>query len=202
MKKTGLNCALAFAMGTVTASVEATNIDVTQMIFSYDYPDEVLAAEGTLLDTLEGDPDYCYGCYGSVDSIDDFFYAPWNVVTIDYFDKGTTDTIWSGTSTISGVVSQFSYAINLLETQEAWATHWNWTGSSHDIPLLIIMDCKGSTTPGDTCVGTGTPMLNGPFPGEAPVFNGVVAVPVPAAIWLFGSGLMGLIGLAIRKKSG
>jgi len=30
--------------------------------------------------------------------------------------------------------------------------------------------------------------------------NFVAAVPIPAAAWLFGSGLMGLIGLARRKK--
>ena len=28
-----------------------------------------------------------------------------------------------------------------------------------------------------------------------------VVVPVPAAVWLFGSGLLGLIGIARRKKS-
>ena len=33
-------------------------------------------------------------------------------------------------------------------------------------------------------------------------FNiGVSAVPVPAAVWLFGSGLLGLIGIARRKKA-
>ncbi len=30
---------------------------------------------------------------------------------------------------------------------------------------------------------------------------GVPAVPVPAAVWLFGSGLIGLVGVARRKKS-
>ncbi len=30
----------------------------------------------------------------------------------------------------------------------------------------------------------------------------VAAVPVPAAVWLFGSGLAGLIGFARRKKVG
>jgi hypothetical protein len=29
----------------------------------------------------------------------------------------------------------------------------------------------------------------------------VAAVPVPAAVWLFGSGLLGLIGVARRKKT-
>jgi hypothetical protein len=28
----------------------------------------------------------------------------------------------------------------------------------------------------------------------------VAAVPVPAAVWLFGSGLLGLVGIARRKK--
>ncbi len=32
------------------------------------------------------------------------------------------------------------------------------------------------------------------------VDDGISAVPVPAAIWLFGSGLIGLIGVARRKK--
>jgi hypothetical protein len=29
----------------------------------------------------------------------------------------------------------------------------------------------------------------------------LTAVPVPAAVWLFGSGLIGLIGIARRRKS-
>jgi hypothetical protein len=29
----------------------------------------------------------------------------------------------------------------------------------------------------------------------------VSAVPVPAAVWLFGSGLLGLVGVARRKKA-
>ena len=29
----------------------------------------------------------------------------------------------------------------------------------------------------------------------------VTPVPVPAAVWLFGSGLLGLIGVAKRKKA-
>jgi len=34
---------------------------------------------------------------------------------------------------------------------------------------------------------------------DAPL--GVSAVPVPAALWLFGSGLLGLIGMVKRKKA-
>jgi len=37
-------------------------------------------------------------------------------------------------------------------------------------------------------------------PGDFDYFN-VTAVPVPAAVWLFGSGLLGLVGIAKRKKA-
>lgn len=51
---------------------------------------------------------------------------------------------------------------------------------------------------------------NGPFLGAAKFgstgvdglqSDWVAAVPIPAAVWLFGSGLIGLIGLARRKKA-
>ena len=37
--------------------------------------------------------------------------------------------------------------------------------------------------------------------GNSMTVSSISAVPVPAAVWLFGSGLIGLIGVARRKKS-
>ena len=57
---------------------------------------------------------------------------------------------------------------------------------------------------------SGSPMTTSPFPGFNANFdftsitatnNGVGAVPVPAAVWLFGSGLVGLAGVARRRRS-
>jgi hypothetical protein len=54
----------------------------------------------------------------------------------------------------------------------------------------------------------GVPMTTGPWLNFAPnldvtsmSFTSVSDVPVPAAIWLFGSGLLGLAGLARRKRA-
>jgi hypothetical protein len=53
----------------------------------------------------------------------------------------------------------------------------------------------------------GSPMDNGPFMGFNASFDmlsvtlvDVNPVPVPAAVWLFGSGLLGLFGISFRQK--
>jgi hypothetical protein len=52
----------------------------------------------------------------------------------------------------------------------------------------------------------GSPIQAGLFPGFNAHFDitslhvtSISAVPVPAAVWLFGSGLLGLIGVARRR---
>lgn len=47
----------------------------------------------------------------------------------------------------------------------------------------------------------GNPMPGGPFAGFNATFGGTATpVPVPAAVWLLGSGLLGLVGIGRRKK--
>jgi hypothetical protein len=58
----------------------------------------------------------------------------------------------------------------------------------------------------DNADGTlGVPMAaGGPFGGFNANFNlkgTLTAVPVPAAAWLFGSGLLGFLGMARRKRT-
>lgn len=78
-----------------------------------------------------------------------------------------------------------------------------------------IEDCKGVNPSGGLPLFddgiAGSPMIDGPFPGmninidigsgNSMVVIGISAVPVPPALWLFGSGLLGLVGIAKRKKA-
>ena len=76
-------------------------------------------------------------------------------------------------------------------------------------------DCLGNALSGGATFTddgiSGSPMVDGPFYGAIVNFDigsgnsltvlNVSTVPVPAAVWLFGSGLLGLIGVARRKKA-
>ncbi len=75
--------------------------------------------------------------------------------------------------------------------------------------LPLIADTAIPTGYSPTQVGIGgNPMIAGPFVGYNANFDitsmtvtSVSAVPVPAAVWLLGSGLLGLVGVARRKRS-
>lgn len=104
---------------------------------------------------------------------------------------------------------------------------WPACNPSGTLPLVLdtTTDSREDTTQanGNNVLSSGTvtasgkqgiggvPMPAGPFPGYNANFDvstihitsvtpDVSAVPVPAAVWLFGSGLLGLVGIARRKK--
>jgi hypothetical protein len=77
------------------------------------------------------------------------------------------------------------------------------------------IDCMGNALSGGGPFTdddkAGSPMIDGPFTGLNVNFDigsgnslnvlNVTTVPVPAAVWLFGSGLLGLVGMVRRKKA-
>lgn len=79
--------------------------------------------------------------------------------------------------------------------------------ASNQQTTLDITDIGGGVlsiitvdTEGDGVLGTmHNPVLGAPF--QMNITSTVSAVPVPAAVWLFGSGLMGLVGVARRRKA-
>lgn len=69
----------------------------------------------------------------------------------------------------------------------------SFTGSPLPITLLTMADNDSPAGEWYATDGSG-PLIVDYGPAE------ISAIPVPAAVWLFGSGLLGLVGLARRRK--
>ena len=61
--------------------------------------------------------------------------------------------------------------------------------------MFVRLRAPGFETGGAAAIGDPLDLSSGAFSGSLSI------VPVPAAVWLFGSGLLGLIGIARRKKA-
>lgn len=87
-------------------------------------------------------------------------------------------------------------------------TPMNQQGS---VMQIATLDCAGTGAMALPCDGVlGYGMTTDPFLGFNATFSGIATmtsydpgtvVPVPAAVWLLGSGLLGLVGVARRKVS-
>ena len=76
----------------------------------------------------------------------------------------------------------------------------NLTGS--DWFILAISTDDGTSWSGDTnVIVRGTNSYDVYFSDERILQVDARVVPVPAAVWLFGSGLLGLVGVARRKAA-
>ena len=184
MKKTQLAGATILSLGISTATAATYTIAVTQMVFG-----SISAVSGTATNTNG----VASGSFGGV-----FFYQPWTATPEAVFDTVGSHT-WAG----YGSCHEYNYSFDLTAGQVAFGFDMDWSVSC-GIPVLAIFDCGQGTT-GSVCTGTGgdgpnggVPMQVGPFPGQDPAWNGYIAagslsqVPLPATLWLFGSGLLGL----------
>lgn len=191
MKKTIIASAIA-AITLSSGAVQAghlpylNQIEITNMLFgSTNY-----AAGGTLFD--DG--------VGIMHSIDPFFYHTWNASQATAFMDTT------GSFAGSNAQGGWDYSAEIAGMsagQIAVGIFFNW-GGSNDIAVLEIFDCaiQGIDT---VCTGNGVAMDNGPFVDSVATFSGIghsviPDVPVPAAAWLMGSGLFGLVTLARRNR--
>ena len=131
----------------------------------------------------------------------------------------------SGTADCGGNPEDF-LALEVGEEQIGVHMLWDWNvGTNTDIAVLWDIDDIFDSTPPtqlyqgaagpiptlDTVYdlvsvdgdGDGTPgidMIDGTFIDFSANFN-LQAVPIPPALWLFSSGLLGLVGMARRKRA-
>ena len=180
MKITSLASAIALSLGTA-GSASALTVSITRMNFNglYGVSGQVSSA-GT----------------GSFTSLTAFFGQHWTATATTFFSTTGSNT-WAGTAP----TGFYRYNFSLTSSQVAWGTQFDWNMSS-TIPVLNIMTCT-SFAPGGSCTGTGTPMQTPPFQGQAPSFDGIVSnasVPIPAAVWLMGTGLISLVGVGRFRK--
>ena len=224
MKKTAVSSAIAVGLG-ISTGADALQINISNMIFGATY-----GAVGQLFDPANSHPTFGLGLMLSTEPFNGnswsanavaffdthsqpltwtgtFGGSPWAQGTATGTSQFTTHNPFSVTSTKTNVLTQPGF--HLTDNQVAWGTLFNWSTSTN-IPVLVVMDCPSATAT-SACTGiAGTPMAAGPFQGADPVFNGTLAtgsvpfsgnpVPVPAAAWLFGSGLVGLAGIARRRR--
>ena len=111
-------------------------------------------------------------------------------LTVQFDGSDTFTQLFDGTSIINGTGSLWDDG-----TLSSFLYRWNFGDGS---------DFSSEVAPSHTYAAPGTYTVTFAVlqlgKGDELFFD-VTVVPIPAAVWLFGSGLLGLIGIARRKKS-
>jgi hypothetical protein len=101
---------------------------------------------------------------------------------------------------LSGTVA--SLTTQTISTEEQWLL-WSfgntWTQFNDDLNDNYL-SLNITRTSGNYAVLSSTRASSGQWPTLTIDYNAPSAVPIPAAVWLLGSGLIGLIGLRRRFK--
>ena len=204
MKKTVIASALALSMG--FGAAQAATQTMTSATF-------------TMLDGTGGSVGLDTAVTGSigdgawaVSSTNLFFGALWTAHAGTTFGPGTY-SFQTGNDTGSGLSGPTYTGIVVGAGQVGGHILFNW-GATADIDVVNVWDV---TDDGTTVTYTSTDvtatnpvgpdgirglgMIDGAFLDFNANFDFTTAVPVPAAVWLFGSGLLGLVGVARRKKA-
>lgn len=121
------------------------------------------------------------------------------------FDNGTV-TIANTTTFYASVWTAHDVTFADTGTSYTGSMLFDWSVNSN-IPVVAGWDVTSNGTTATVAALFSTITAGSAvFPGFHPTFTGSLnapaAVPIPAAAWLMGSGLVGLVGVARRKRRG
>jgi len=207
MKKSALSAALLLIM-TGSANAAVGGFDM------YDPGGNVVDANdlaaGTTATTSDV-RDFTAGTW-ALSSTDTFFFSNWTANGGTVYDTAGTYRFNAGDNCGTPATAGCEYVVELLDGYTLGHILFNW-GSTQNIDVINIWDSAGNSVDidGDGIAGWG--MIDGAFIGFNANFTtgtgtpggsyagAASVIPVPAAAWLFGSGLLGLVGVARRKAA-
>jgi len=126
-----------------------------------------------------------YGFDSNFETVE--FQAGNNNSSLQLSDNGSASSIFS----YDAATNQVTYSGFYEDAAFNWIS-FSYTGSNFTIDLTEI-------APNGLAGFVGTTSLNTAYTVDTLQIN-VSAVPVPAAVWLFGSGIIGLLGIARRRR--
>lgn len=212
MKKTVLATAVLMSMGAGAAQAAVTNFNFVGSFVMFDGYDPTFSNPADVVDNgngIAGDPvtgtmsiDSVTGAGSATMVGTPFFGSTWLATGITLQATGpgavTANMLfhWGAADAGPGSTSYAGGIDNGLGSGTCGLTNC-------DIGVTVGFSMMPTANPMAFAVTTvSSSMPAGPFAGFQPTFNGtatVAAVPVPAAAWLLGSGLLGLVGVARRK---
>lgn len=198
MKKTAVATALLFATGAVNAAA-VTSLEITGGDFFMAGAGGPIAPGAHSVMTIGG-----YDGAEPTAAATAAVYAPDSIGTFTFGFFGDVairtaenDGVNFGFAPVTGDLTGNALSLDL----SSWTAYWNGTSFNQGGVVAATTDGAGNFTASwDALVVGGA--FDGQIGGWTITGNASAsAVPVPAAAWLFGSGLLGLVGIARRRRA-
>lgn len=192
MKKTMLAAAMVAAMGT-TAIAEAGTVGLTG-VWSGTYSFAMFSPGGGPVGAPTAPQSWSFDFDNNTVSISNtttFYASVWTAHSVTATDNG--DGTY-GNTTAQGANMLFNWSVN---SDIPVAAKWDITASGNGIGDTATVASVSSTILASSAVFPG---FHPTFTGSLTKVSGAAAVPVPAAAYLMGSGLIGLVGVARRRN--